>query len=115
MPAKKNMRQRSAGWAKTRAELLRDNPVCHWCKKRKATEADHIIEVDRGGTNDPDNLVPSCKQCNARRGANYKAAKQRRTQAARPGATKQKPKSQRKPKSFLVRDQQITPRPSGRP
>jgi 5-methylcytosine-specific restriction protein A len=113
MPSAKNKRARSnAGWAKTRAELLRDNPVCHWCKKRKATEADHIIEVDRGGSNDPENLVPSCKQCNARRGANYKAAKQRRAQAARPGATKQKPKSQRKPKRFLDEHQSKPPRPS---
>ena len=47
-----------------RAALLADNPLCHWCKRAPATEADHLIEHDRGGTNDIDNLVPACKPCN---------------------------------------------------
>jgi hypothetical protein len=49
------------------------NPLCHWCKRRPATEADHLIEVDAGGSDGP--LVPACKPCNATRGANYKAKK----------------------------------------
>ena len=45
-----------------RAALLADNPLCHWCKRAPATEADHLIEHDRGGTNDIDNLSQSLQQ-----------------------------------------------------
>ena len=58
-----------------RLQVLQDEPNCYWCKRNKATEADHLIEVDAGGTDSLDNLVPSCKQCNARRGAQYLANK----------------------------------------
>jgi hypothetical protein len=55
-----------------RRAILQDNPTCHWCGA-PATEADHLIEHDRGGTDTPDNLVPACKPCNSRRGNAYKA------------------------------------------
>ena len=58
------------GYKRARAELLRDNPVCYWCRKAPATEADHLVEADQGGTH-LDGMVPSCKSCNAKRGANY--------------------------------------------
>ena len=32
-----------------RHKLLRDEPLCHWCQKNKATEADHLVEHDAGG------------------------------------------------------------------
>ena len=35
--------------------------------------ADHLIEFDRGGSDDLDNLVPACRNCNSKRGAIYKA------------------------------------------
>ena len=35
-------------YKKNRAQLLRDKPACHWCKKAPGTQADHIIEHDRG-------------------------------------------------------------------
>lgn len=54
-----------------RKQILAGNPACYWCGN-PATEADHIIEHDRGGTDTTDNLVPACKPCNARRGAAYK-------------------------------------------
>jgi 5-methylcytosine-specific restriction endonuclease McrA len=68
-----------------RKQLLAGNPTCHWCGGT-ATTADHIIEVDRGGTNDLANLVPACNPCNSRRGQQYRAQrdaqrKQRREQA----------------------------------
>ena len=53
-----------------RAELLRDQPVCHWCRRATATELDHLVEHDEGGTID-DGYVPACKPCNSRRGAEY--------------------------------------------
>ena len=51
-----------------RAELLRDEPTCHWCKRAKATELDHLVPTDEGGTID-EGYVPACKPCNSRRGA----------------------------------------------
>jgi hypothetical protein len=109
-------RTSNTAYLKARRELLADKPRCHWCKKRQATEADHLIEHDRGGTDTPDNLVPSCKPCNARRGANYKAAKGRARQAARPGHQPTKPSAKRKPnktrKDFLDQHQSLPPRPS---
>jgi 5-methylcytosine-specific restriction endonuclease McrA len=53
-----------------RAELLRDNPTCHWCKRAPATELDHLVPFDEGGTID-DGYVQACKPCNSRRGAEY--------------------------------------------
>jgi hypothetical protein len=109
-------RTSNTAYLKARRELLADKPRCHWCKKRQATEADHLIEHDRGGTDTPDNLVPSCKPCNARRGANYKAAKGRARQAARPGHQPTKTSAKRKPnktrKNFLDQHQLLPPRPS---
>lgn len=109
-------RTSNTAYLKARRELLADKPRCHWCNKRQATEADHLIEHDRGGTDTPDNLVPSCKPCNARRGANYKAAKGRARQAARPGHQPTKPSAKRKPnktrKNFLDQHQPLPPRPS---
>jgi hypothetical protein len=109
-------RTSNTAYLKARRELLADKPRCHWCKKRQATEADHLIEHDRGGADTPDNLVPSCKPCNARRGANYKAAKGRARQAARPGHQPTKPSAKRKPnktrKDFLDQHQPLPPRPS---
>ena len=72
-------------YAAARKALLADNPICHWCRRRPATEADHLIEVDREGTHQ-DGMVPSCKPCNAARGATYRnkkvaAAKQARNKA----------------------------------
>lgn len=109
-------RTSNPAYLKARRELLADKPRCHWCKKRPATEADHLIEHDRGGDDSPENLVPSCKPCNARRGANYKAAKGRARQAARPGHKPQAPAQKRKPrktrKNFLDDTKQLPPRPS---
>lgn len=63
-------RTTNPAYLKARQHLLADNPPCHWCGG-KATEADHLIEHDQGGTDDLDNLVPSCKPCNSKRGAIY--------------------------------------------
>ena len=56
--------------AKLRAQVLVPGALCHWCAG-VATECDHLIEHDAGGTDSLDNLVPSCKPCNTRRGALY--------------------------------------------
>ena len=59
---------------KLRAQVLVPGALCHWCAG-VATECDHLIEHDRGGTDTLDNLVPSCKPCNTKRGGLYKAKK----------------------------------------
>ena len=48
---------------------------CHYCQCQLAFEeltADHVIPRSKGGTNNIENLVPSCKKCNLKKGAkNY--------------------------------------------
>jgi 5-methylcytosine-specific restriction endonuclease McrA len=48
--------------------LERDGYVCRWCGA-PATEADHVEALAVGGDASLENLVASCKRCNARRGA----------------------------------------------
>ena len=92
--ATKQKQYKSANYQKRRKELLRDQPLCHWCKQRPATEADHLIELDIAGNDGP--LVPSCKPCNARRGANYKAKKNSRQKNHQTKTQREK-----KPKPFF--------------
>ena len=59
-------------WKQLRTQVLQDEPVCHWCRKKPSVQADHITELDAGG--DPyerTNIVGSCASCNASRGATY--------------------------------------------
>lgn len=65
----------SRAYQEARRRLLSDSPLCHWCQRNPATTADHLIEVDAGGERDLDQLVPACRPCNSRRGAQYRNAK----------------------------------------
>ena len=57
-------------WKQLRAQVLQEEPICHWCKKAPSTQADHVIELDAGGDPyDRTGIVGSCASCNARRGA----------------------------------------------
>ncbi|QTX04120.1 HNH endonuclease [Agromyces archimandritae] len=59
---------RGAAWEALRRQVLeRDQYVCQYCGA-EATEADHVIPKDAGGRDELDNLVASCKPCNARKG-----------------------------------------------
>jgi len=60
-----------------RKRLLADSPLCHWCGQREATAADHLLEPIRGGSHELENLVPSCKPCNSRRGQQFGVQLQR--------------------------------------
>lgn len=43
---------------------------CHWCRKEmrfRNMTVDHVIPLNSGGTNDQQNLVPSCHCCNQER------------------------------------------------
>jgi hypothetical protein len=60
------------GYRKARRRFMDewDGP-CHWCKRARATEVDHVVGVVHGiDPTDESNWVGSCKKCNARRGAN---------------------------------------------
>lgn len=49
------------------SRAIRGEP-CHWCG-RPSTELDHVVAIADGGAAFlPQNVVPSCKSCNARRG-----------------------------------------------
>ena len=75
-------------YKRARRDLLASSPDCHWCGA-PATEADHLIEQDAGG--DHTTMVPSCKPCNSRRGAQYVNRKTaNRMQARRVAMTKNK-------------------------
>ena len=64
-------------YRRNRQALLANNPPCHWCgkyaTKDNPMQADHLIEYDRGGSDDLSNLVPACRKCNGKRGAIYKS------------------------------------------
>jgi 5-methylcytosine-specific restriction endonuclease McrA len=55
-------------YLRNRKTLLAPKPLCHWCKIRPATTADHLIGAPNG-THDLENLVPACARCNRLRGA----------------------------------------------
>lgn len=47
--------------------VLARDPICVYCRGAQSVEADHIIAVSNGGTDDVDNLVGSCKRCNVKK------------------------------------------------
>ncbi len=81
MPSKhKGSRPRNqAEYKRNKLILLQENPFCVYCGA-PATEADHVIEVDRWpqgqpGVNSLENLRSCCRSCNAARGNKYRAAR----------------------------------------
>lgn len=43
--------------------------TCHICGGTGADTRDHVISIARGGTNDAENIKPSHRVCNSRKGA----------------------------------------------
>ncbi len=95
---------------RNRRIALENEPICHWCRKAPSTEADHLIEVDRGGTDDLENLCGSCKKCNATRGNSYLNAKRSAQQHAR-AELLGLDQNQKKPQTFLKNAKLTTPTP----
>jgi hypothetical protein len=97
-----------------RAELLQGNPLCHWCNKAPATEADHLIPYDIVGDDTP--LVGACKSCNSRRGAehvNGKRTAQAHARAEHLGLDPTtKPKKTKETELFLKTEKIKPPSPS---
>lgn len=56
---------------RTRFEVLkRDNYTCRYCRTTEgALTIDHVLPVALGGTDEPDNLVAACRDCNAGKGS----------------------------------------------
>jgi 5-methylcytosine-specific restriction endonuclease McrA len=60
------------GWfANRRAVFERDEYRCRYCGIDVGEDGhcDHVIPKSRGGTDDVDNLVTACEQCNCSKGA----------------------------------------------
>jgi len=62
-----------ATWARLRALVLASEPLCRDCasvgRVTPATDVHHIVGLRAGGTNEPDNLMPLCHACHAKRTA----------------------------------------------
>ena len=54
-------------WYELRMAVLKRDRACRYCGiplTKLTVTLDHVIPVSKGGTNDMDNLVASCKPCN---------------------------------------------------
>jgi 5-methylcytosine-specific restriction endonuclease McrA len=65
-------KRRVAGMHFTAAEWLalveRFAGACAYCGRPGNLEADHVIPISRGGTNDIQNILPACRACNRSKG-----------------------------------------------
>lgn len=43
--------------------------ICFYCKTTDATQVDHLVPIKKGGTDEQNNLVASCRHCNSSKGA----------------------------------------------
>lgn len=70
-------------WPRIRARILARDPVCRICRRRPATEVDHI---QRGDDHRPHNLRGVCSPCHASKSGREggQAAAARRVPASRP-------------------------------
>ena len=61
-------------WKKVRKLIIARDPVCHWCKSKPSTVADHLAH-SKGDERffDESNLVGSCWSCNAARAGKKRA------------------------------------------
>jgi 5-methylcytosine-specific restriction protein A len=63
--AKAREMRASAWWKRRRSE-----GVCHYCGRRvgaRALTMDHVVPLVRGGRSTKGNVVPACKECNAKK------------------------------------------------
>lgn len=54
-------------WRRLREQVLREEPVCRWCRSRPSTVVDHILPLSRYPelAHDRTNLTGSCQPCNS--------------------------------------------------
>lgn len=89
-------------YIRNRKQLLATSPACHYCNQ-PANTVDHVIELDRwntenlpGSPHTLDNMVPACRSCNSRRGAQYGNAKRGAATKARNAGMAQSAKQRAK-------------------
>lgn len=63
------MRSRGGSWTRKAKQLKANQPQCVKCGSIMDLEADHIVPLHRGGSNDIANLQVLCKDCHARKTA----------------------------------------------
>jgi HNH endonuclease len=72
IPPAEHARNKAYGrrYKENRQKVLGKGRVCAYrlpgCLGR-ATQTDHVVEVSRGGSSRPENLVPCCSRCNAKK------------------------------------------------
>ncbi len=58
---------RAKAMLRARQRKDKDRGVCVYCGGG-ATTVDHDVPLSRGGSEDPENLVPACRPCNSAKG-----------------------------------------------
>lgn len=54
-----------SNWEKVRIHILLRDPECQGCGNALSREVDHILPLERGGTNQDENLQGLCKSCHS--------------------------------------------------
>lgn len=57
---------RATAWWKEKVQ----KGICHYCEKKFKSQdltMDHLVPLARGGLSSKNNLVPACKECNAKK------------------------------------------------
>jgi 5-methylcytosine-specific restriction enzyme A len=72
-------------WQQLRRRYLRLHPECVTCGA-DATEVDHMLPLQDGGTNDDDNLQALCHACHSRKTLHESQARWQRTRAQQEAA-----------------------------
>jgi 5-methylcytosine-specific restriction endonuclease McrA len=71
MPEKNDYKRPKRNNPRRKKRLFEKSNRCHWCDKimmyEEATQ-DHVIPIARGGLNNANNIVLSCRPCNSKRG-----------------------------------------------
>lgn len=60
---------RTPAWRALSARVLREEPICRLCRRRRARMADHVVERRDGGTDDRANLQGACWPCHSKKTA----------------------------------------------
>lgn len=76
LPASTSEASQSHFDARTKALIWdKTGGLCFYCglalNPYRNFSIDHVVPKSRGGSDDPDNLVPACRRCNCRKGASY--------------------------------------------
>jgi len=66
---RRNARRKANGiYSIAKKELIKLNQgPCFYCGSKERITIDHVVAIDRGGTDSIGNLVPACKSCNSRK------------------------------------------------